>query len=70
MSLLTAGDTMKSCTVFFLVAVLGAVASRATEATSSYTSTVLCCMVVLVALKALCNMAATIEELAVMKLAV
>jgi hypothetical protein len=56
--------------VVLFAAVLRAMASCATEAASSYTSTVLCCMVVLVALKALCNIAATIEELAVMELAV
>jgi cell division protein FtsW (lipid II flippase) len=61
---------MKGCVVVLFAAVLRAMASCATEAASSYTSIVLCCMVVLVALKALCNIAATIEELAVMELAV
>jgi hypothetical protein len=56
--------------VILLVAVLGAVAGYAAEATSSYTLTVFYYMVILVALEALHDIAAAVKQLAVVELAV
>lgn len=70
MALLMARDTVEGCAVVLLTAVLGAVASCATEATPGYTSAVLSSMVILIASEALCNVAAAIKQLTVMELAV
>ena len=61
MALLAAGDTVKGCTVILLLAVLRVVASCTIKLTPSYTLTVLCYIAILVALKALSNIAAAVK---------
>ena len=61
MARLATGDTLECYTIVLLSAFLGAVASYTTEPTSCCVSTVLGCVVVLVALKALCNVAAAVK---------
>lgn len=61
---------MKGCTVVFLTALLSAMASCATKATPSYAFAMLCSVTILVALKALSNIATSIEKLAVVKFAI
>jgi hypothetical protein len=68
--LLMARDTVEGCAVVLLTAVLGAVAGCAAEATPGYASAVLSSMVILIAPKALCNIAAAIKQLIVVELAV
>jgi hypothetical protein len=70
MALLAAGDIVEGCTIILLRAVLRAMASCTTEATLSDVATVFDCMVVLIALEALCDIAAAIKQLAVMEFAV
>ena len=60
-ALLAAGNIVKGYIVILLLAVLRAVASCTTKATPGYTLTVLCCIAVLVALKALSNIAAAVK---------
>ena len=56
-----ARDTVESCAVVFLTAILRAMAGRAAKATPSYTFTVLCSMIILIALEALGDIATSIE---------
>ena len=68
--MLAARDTMISCAVVLLSAVLRTVACSAAEATPRNTSIVLSSMVILVAFKALCDVATAIKQLTVVELAV
>ena len=56
-----ARDTAKSCAVVFLTAILKAIASYAAKATFSYTFTVLYNIIILIALKALGDIATSIK---------
>jgi len=66
MSLLAAGDAVVGRVVVLLSTVLGAMASCTTEATPRYTPAVLGGVVVLVAFKALGDIAASVKQLVVM----
>ena len=68
--MLAVRDTMISCAVVLLSAVLGAVACSATEATPRNTLAILSSIVVLVAFEALCDVATVIKQLTVVELAV
>jgi len=61
MSLLVAGDIVIGYTVVLLSTVLGAVASRITEATPGYIPAVLSSMIVLVAFEVLNNIAVSVK---------
>ena len=61
MALLAAGNIIKGCIVILLLAVLRVVASCTIKPTPGYTLIVLCCMAILVALKALSNIAAAVK---------
>ena len=67
MALFATGDTIKDYTIILLTIVLGAVAGQATEVIPSYTPTVLCSIVILIALEALGNVVAAIKQLAVVE---
>ena len=59
--MLAAGNTVKGYIVILLLAFLRAMASCATKAIPGYTLIVLCCIAILVALKALSNIAAAVK---------
>jgi hypothetical protein len=69
-ALLAARNIIKGYIVILLIAVLRAVASCVAKATSSYTLTVFYYMVILIALKALCDIVAAVKQLTIIKLVV
>jgi hypothetical protein len=70
MALLVARDIVEGCTIILLKAVLRAMANCTTKATLSDVAIVFDYMVVLIALKALCDIAAAIKQLVVIELTV
>ena len=69
-ALLTARDIVEGCAVVLLTVVLGAIASYTTEATPSHAPTVLSSVIILIAFKALSDIAASIKKLTVMEFTV
>jgi Holliday junction resolvase len=70
MALLAARYIVEGCTIILLRTVLRAMASCTTKAILSDIVTMFNYMVVLIALKALCDITAAIKQLTVIKLAV
>jgi hypothetical protein len=68
--LLIARDIVKGCTIILLRVVLKAMANYTTKATLSNVAIVFNYIVVLIALKALCDIAAAIKQLIVIKLTI
>jgi hypothetical protein len=68
--LLIARDIVEGCTIILLKAVLRAMASCTTKATLSNIAIMFNYIVVLIALKALCDIAAAIKQLAVTELTI
>jgi hypothetical protein len=70
MALLAARDIVEGCTIILLKAVLRAITSCTTKATLSDVATMFNYIVVLIALEALCDIAAAIKQLAVIELTI
>jgi len=62
-----ARDIVEGCAVILLIIVLGIVAGGATEATPSYTSTVLNSIIILIVPKVLCNIIVIVKQFIVVE---